>query len=67
MTYADTWRHGGSCLKSFFLLLSVALTGGTQFLICFNKINEISENQMDLNRSLLPVGLDLTMVGVHIF
>ena len=30
-------------------------------------MNEISENQTDLNSSLLPVGVDLTAIGVHIF
>ena len=30
-------------------------------------MNEISENQADLNSSLLPVGVDLTAIGVQIF
>lgn len=30
-------------------------------------MNEISENQADLNSSLLPVGVDLAAIGVQIF
>lgn len=39
----------------------------TSEVILPHTMNEISENQTDLNSSLLPVGVDLTAIGVHIF
>ena len=39
----------------------------TSEIILPHTVNEISENQADLNSSLLPVGVDLTAIGVQIF